>query len=101
MSDTDQPLAAERVGPNVKRLIARKMSLDAVPRGGGLADGLAFLSRKENITENAKTASAWVRVAMQAVREATEPNPWKDADDETIAVYLLKQIAEREKVKKQ
>jgi hypothetical protein len=88
----------ETIGPNVKRLITRKMSLDAIPRGGGFVDGLAFLSRKENITEGAKNASLWVKAAIRIVRQAAEPNPWKDADDEAIASYLLEQITERDRL---
>lgn len=90
---TDLP---QRMGPNVSRLIAYKMSVDAIPRGGGFAGGLKFLSNKENVTSGASAAIAWVRTALEAVRQAGEPNPWKGSDDEEIASYLLDQIAERE-----
>lgn len=85
------------IGPNVRRLIARKMSLDAIPNGGGFAAGLEFLASKENIKQVASAAAAWVRVACQVVRGAAEPNPWKESTDEEIAGYLLDKIAEREK----
>lgn len=86
----------EPIGPNVRKLIAHKMSLDAVPAGGGFAAALDFLSRKENITASAKSAKDWVRTALRAVREAAAPNPWALSTDEEIAGYLLEKIAERQ-----
>lgn len=91
---TDSP---QQMGPNVSQLIAYKMSVDAIPHGGGFADGLRFLSDKENVTNGAGVAMAWVRTALEAVRQAGEPNPWKNSTDEEIATYLLEQIAERDK----
>jgi len=79
-------------GPSVKKLIASKMSRDAVPSGGGLADAIAFLTDSEKIRSGAKKATEWVNAAIQAVRDAAEPNPYKNADDETIAGMILKQI---------
>lgn len=87
----------QRIGPNVSRLIAYKMSVNAIPRGGSLADGLRFLSDKENVTNGASAAMTWVRTALEAVRQAVEPNPWRNSTDEEIATYLLEQIAERDK----
>ena len=89
-------MADETVGPNVRRLIAHKMSLDAIPAGGGFADGLNFLSNKENITKSAGIAKDWVRVALRAVREAAQPNPWALSSDEEIAGYLLGEIERRQ-----
>ena len=87
----------QQMGPNVSRLIAYKMGVDAIPRGGGFADGLKFLSNKENVTSGARAAAVWVRTALEAVRQAGEPSPWKNSNDEEIATYLLQQVAEREK----
>lgn len=87
----------EVIGPNVKRLIAHKMSLDAIPRGGGLNDALNYLSSKDNITESARRAKDWVRLAIRTLRQAAEPNPWKDADDEAIAGEFLRKIDERQR----
>lgn len=39
------------MGPNVKRLIIRKMAADAIPSGGGLAAGLHFLRSAERIRQ--------------------------------------------------
>lgn len=85
----------DKIGPNVRRLIAHKMSLDAIPKGGGFADGLNFLSDRSKITEGARRATDWVQLAIKTLRQAAEPNPWKDADDETIAAEFLKRVRER------
>ncbi len=79
-------------GPNVRKLIASKMSLDAVPAGGSFADTVAFLSSVKNVQDGARKAAMWVNAAIQAVRCAVEPNPYNAADDETIAGVLLKEI---------
>jgi hypothetical protein len=84
-----------KCGPNVKQLIARKMSMDAIPKGGGFADGLRFLSSPEKIAAAARSAETWVLEAIRLVRSAADPNPWKSADDEAIAGELLKRVAEK------
>ena len=91
----------EKLGPNVRRLIAHKMSLDAIPTGTKepLAEGANFLLDKQRLLSSAKAAAAWVKEAFKSIREAAEPNPWKGADDETIASYLLDQIAERQRAR--
>ena len=85
----------DKQGPNVNKLIIHKMSADAVPPGGGLADSIKFLTNKEAIISGARKATEFVKLAIQAVREAAEPNEFKNADDETIAAELLKQIEAR------
>lgn len=85
------------MGPNVKRLIAEKMATDAIPPNGGLADALSFLSSKESIASGARKATDFVRLAILAVRNAAEPNPWKNRDDEAIAGELLRRIDARRK----
>lgn len=83
------------LGPNVKRLIAHKMSLDAIPKGGGVADGLKFLLDKERIVKAAREADEWVKSCIAAVRKAAEPNPFREAPDEDIAAEILRKIEER------
>lgn len=87
---TNSPL-----GPNVKKLIIRKMGVDAVPKGGGMVDAIKFLSSKGAVAAGWRTAAEWVQSQIQFVRNAAEPNPWKTADDETIAGYLVKKVEER------
>ncbi len=76
---------------NVVKLIIHKMALKAVPSGGGLADAIKFLSSKEGLLAGAREAGEWVKAAILAVRQASEPNPWKDASDEEIAGEILRQ----------
>ena len=80
------------MGPNLKKLVAHKMSYDAIPAGGGLADAMAFVTDPEALVSGARRAQEWVQLAIKAVRTAAEPNPWKNADDETIAEEILKQL---------
>jgi hypothetical protein len=80
------------LGPNAKRLFAHKMAHDAIPKSGGFADGIKFLSTKESIVSGARKAAEWTTQAIDAVRDAAEPNPWKDADDEEIAREILRRI---------
>lgn len=84
-------------GPNMLRLAAHKMALDAIPAGGGLADGTRFLTTEGAIGKSAKAAAEWVRDAIAAIRAATDPNPWRDADDEAIAAEILRQIHARKR----
>lgn len=89
------------IGPNVQRLIARKMALIAIPPGGGIGDGLAFLQDKEKMVQAGKDAATWVHQAIQAIKCAPD-NRWGD-DDEAIAAEILRRIAEadnREREKK-
>lgn len=83
------------LGPNVRRLLAHKMAIDAIPAGGGFAAGMKFLSSKESVVSGVKAATAWVEQAIQAVRGAADPNPWKDAQDEEIAGEILRRVGDR------
>jgi hypothetical protein len=82
-------------GPNVKRLIVAKMSRDAIPAGGGVADGIKFLSDPTAVLAGARVATQWVEEAIRLVREAADPNPWRQADDEAIAAEVLRRLGER------
>jgi hypothetical protein len=80
---------------NVSKLITRKAAIIMVPSGGGVAaavgaivGGRLFLAMRE--------AQAWVKLAIEAVRTAAEPNPWKNATDEEIAGEILKGIEAKE-----
>lgn len=84
-------------GPNVKKLIARKMSVDAIPSGGGLADGIKFLMSPGRIVAAAREATAWVETAIAAVKAAPD-NSFGD-DDEAIAGEILRQLEVRRKAK--
>lgn len=90
-------------GPNVRKLIVHKMSLDAIPKNSqnGLADGIAFLSDTKRIVESARAAQLWVAQAIDLIRMAKDgdaegnPNPWRESSDEDIAGCLLTEIENR------
>lgn len=81
-------------GQNVKKLIIYKMSHDAISSGGGIGDGIKFLSSPEAMLEAARTATAWVSNSLDAVRQSPEPNKWKTASDDEIAAEILSRIEE-------
>lgn len=82
---------------NFNRLIAHKMSLDAIPPGttDGLMAGVRFLSDKDALVNSSREAKEWVSAAITAVRLAADPNPWRNSTDEEIAGEILAKIAER------
>ncbi len=84
-------------GPNVKKLIVEKMSLLMIPPGckDGLATGVAALTKPGNVQAIAKEATEWVNAAIAAVRAAPGENPWREANEESIAGEILKGINER------
>ena len=83
------------MGPNVRKLVVEKMAKDAIPDGGGLADGIAFLSDKDRIIDGARDAQKWVEQALAVVKTAPN-NPWGN-NDEAIAGEILKQIEAKRK----
>ena len=91
----------EFIGPNVKKLIIHKMSLDAIPSGGGVVDGLKFLTDKDKIAKTLREANEWVKQAIYVVRNATEPNPFKNTSDEDIAGEILRKIEEKRDARKE
>lgn len=82
---------------NINRLIAHKMSLDAIPPGtpDGLMVGVRFLSDKGRLVKSSRDAKEWVDAAITAIRLAADPNPWRDSTDEEIAGVILDKIAAR------
>lgn len=78
---------------NINRLIARKISIDAIPKGGGIQDAIGFLMNPTAIYETAKREEEWVGEAIQAVKYAPD-NPYGD-DDEVIAGVILEEIEKR------
>lgn len=84
------------IGPNVKKLIIRKMSLDAIPPGGGFQDGIEFLA-SNRLAESGRNAAEWVQQALAVFKTAPD-NPYGD-DDEAIAGELLRRIEEMQKTK--
>jgi hypothetical protein len=81
------------MGPNVRRLVAHKVSVDAVPKGGHIGHAMGFLSSPEKILAGTRAAQEWVAAAIAVVKAAPN-NPYGD-DDEAIAGEILRQIEER------
>lgn len=77
----------------VQRLVIRKMSHHAIPDGGGLQDGIAFLLNQDAMNEGYRRASKWVQEAIDAVKSAPD-NPYGD-NDEAIAEAILAKLDEK------
>lgn len=80
---------------NVQKLVVEKASLDAIPPGGGITDGIAFLSDKNRLINGIKAAETWAKEAIALVK-AAPGNPWGD-DDEAIADEILRKLEEKRK----
>jgi len=70
---------AEKLSENVRKLIAHKMAADAIPAGGGIADGVAYLTQP-GLGTRAAEAAQWVKRAIQIIRAA--PDSAFESDDE-------------------
>lgn len=81
---------SEILGPNAKRLLIHRMSLDAVPSGGGLRSAVEYLLDADRMKQSTKNSIEWVKAAIAAIKAAPD-NPYGD-DDETIAGEILKRI---------
>ena len=76
----------------VAELIVYKMSVDAIPSDGGLADGIAFLTSREKTVAGMQAAKKWVEEAIAVVKTAPD-NPYKT--DEEIAAAILEKARAR------
>lgn len=79
------------IGENVKLLAIKKYTRDAIPKVGGLSDGIRALS-SPNLSKDMKTAFEWAFAAIDAVKNAKDPNAYRDASDEAIAARILSGI---------
>lgn len=71
------------VGPNVRKLICERMTALMISNN----DSMDLLSRAEQLSSIAKSATDWVEYALQMVKSAPD-NPYQD-DDEKIAEAIL------------
>lgn len=83
-------------GPNVNKLIAKKIATDMVPSKDSMQGTIQNLMKPGNLQSVARKADEWVTQAIEAVRLAVGPNPWRTATDEEIAEEILRTIADRE-----
>lgn len=86
-----------KYGPNVTKLITKFITREAIPPGGGLADGVEFLRNPERRKQVLESAEAKAIQAIQLIKSAPD-NPFGD-DDERIASELLSQIHKRQLTK--
>lgn len=82
------------MGPNVKKLIIAKMSLIMIPPGTSdpFAAGIKALSDATGLASVAREATAWVKAALDAVKNAPGSTC---TDDEAIAAEILRGIEQR------
>lgn len=78
------------LGPNMKRFLAVKVSRDAIPDGGGFADGIEFLLNPGRMADVSRKALEWCDQCIAAVKSAPD-NPYGD-DEEVIAGVILAQL---------
>jgi hypothetical protein len=93
----------EELTPHKKRLFIHLLSLEVVPAkcedGVGNVVGF-FTGSKEDRHKKFEGAKAKLSVCINALRAAADPNPYKDADDETICKRLMEEIDKRHGVKR-
>lgn len=89
----------ENIGPNVKKLIAIRMSTLAIKNGTPepFKEGLLFLMDKHRFKQVSTEAVQWVKDAIAVVKTAPD-NPYGD-DDEAIAGEVLRLYEERKNKK--
>lgn len=78
------------IGPNAKKLLAHFIAREAVPAGGGLADGLNFLTDPDRRRQGLERAMSEMEMALEAVKLAPD-NPYGN-DDEVIAAAILERV---------
>lgn len=82
----------EEMSPSVKKLFIYRMSRDAIPDGGGLSDGISFFTDPDKRKAIMRRSEEWVIQALDLIRSASDPNPWRDASDEDIATEILRRV---------
>lgn len=83
-------MTERKLGPNVKKLLAHFIAREAVPSGGGLADGLHFLTDPVRRRQGLEMAMSNLDAALAAVKSAPD-NPYGD-DDEAIAAAIIERV---------
>ena len=76
--------------PNIKKLLIRFIAIEAIPSGGGLADGLLFLTDAKHRKEGIERAMNALETALAIVKTSPD-NPYGD-DDEAIAAAILDRL---------
>lgn len=79
-------------GENVTKLITRFIAINAIPRGGGLSDGIEFILNPDKRKQVLEKAEKEALAAIHLVKTAPD-NPYGN-DDEKIAQAILLKIEE-------
>jgi hypothetical protein len=82
-----------KYGPNVTKLIVKFIAREAIPPGGGVADGIEFIRNSERREQVLKIAEFKAIQSLQLIKKSPD-NPFGN-DDEQIAGELLKMIEEK------
>jgi|ERR1700733_159898 len=80
---------------NVKRLQIEFTAWEAIPDGGGLADGIDAIICPGRLSDCLKKAVTRTNAAILAVRNAGEPNPFREWTDDQIAGEILRKVWEK------
>jgi hypothetical protein len=80
-------------GPNVTKLIMKFVMREAIPTGGGFADGIEFFMNPERRKQVLAKAEADAVEAIRLIKSAPD-NSYGD-DDEVIAGVILEKIAQK------
>jgi hypothetical protein len=79
-----------KLGPNMRRLLARVVARRAIPSGGGLADGINFIKDQNRFKQVHRESLAWIDEAINVIRSAPD-NCYGD-DEETIAGVIVDEV---------
>ena len=83
-----------KTGPWVKKLAIRKFSVDAVPPGGGIADGINAL-RSPDMPRKMAKCFEWAFEQIDKLRNAH--NDLREFSDEQVAQLLVEAIKQEYK----
>ena len=76
----------------IEKLTLEFLVLEAIPKGGGIDDGLEFFLNPEKRAKNFSAAKEKANAAIQAVKNSLD-NPYRD--DEAIAQAILLKLEKK------
>lgn len=84
-----------KLGPQMTRFVVSRMSVDALNgTGRGIVAVVEFLQKPGSLADSARRSLEWCDQAIHSLRGAQEPNPFKTADEETIAAEVNRKLHE-------
>lgn len=88
-------LKTDKLTPSVKRLLIEFMAKRQTDRCGADVGSIAADIVNGGLATTSKLAFDDLNAALDAVRHAAPPNPFKDSTDEEIASSILERLRER------